>query len=212
MTLAGTWRPSPALARAVVLTGLFVIAGVVLGRVDLVLLATPFALGTAWALRRRPGLPPQLEITGGGFAVEGGDVTGVVSVGNPDTVTYDLAVLRIAVSFWLSLADSERPHVVTVPPRRNLTPHDRETHEREHGNGESRPQRSHLLPGTIADRKTQHRREPGEPENGQRAVYPVEHRANPDPRRHRGLGSDGSFNGHRRLPTRRACRRRARRP
>ena len=118
MTLAGTWRPSPALARAVVLTGLFVIAGVVLGRVDLVLLATPFALGTAWALRRRPGLPPQLEITGGGFAVEGGDVTGVVSVGNPDTVTYDLAVLRIAVSFWLSLADSERPHVVTVPPRR----------------------------------------------------------------------------------------------
>jgi len=102
----------------VVLTGLFVIAGVVLGRVDLVLLATPFALGTAWALRRRPGLPPQLEITGGGFAVEGGDVTGVVSVGNPDTVTYDLAVLRIAVSFWLSLADSERPHVVTVPPRR----------------------------------------------------------------------------------------------
>ena len=39
------------------------IAGVVLGRVDLVLLAAPFALGTAWALRRRPRLTPQLELS-----------------------------------------------------------------------------------------------------------------------------------------------------
>ena len=72
-----------------VLTGGFVIAGVALGRVDLVLLAAPFALGTAWALRRRPRLTPQLEISGEGFAVEGGEVGGVVSAGNPDTVPYD---------------------------------------------------------------------------------------------------------------------------
>lgn len=101
-----------------VLTGGFVIAGVALGRVDLVLLAAPFALGTAWALRRRPRLTPQLEISGEGFAVEGGEVGGVVSAGNPDTVPYDAVVLRTAVSPWLELADSDRPHVVTVPPRR----------------------------------------------------------------------------------------------
>lgn len=102
-----------------VLTGLFVIAGVVLGRVDLVLLAMPFALGTAWALRRRPDLPARLEISvGGGFTVEGGDVAGVVSVGNPGVAHYDAVVLRAAASPWLALADGDRPHVVAVPPRR----------------------------------------------------------------------------------------------
>ncbi|MEV4201720.1 DUF58 domain-containing protein, partial [Micromonospora globbae] len=41
------WTPTRALGRAVLLTGLLLLAGVVLGRVDLVVLATPFALGTA---------------------------------------------------------------------------------------------------------------------------------------------------------------------
>lgn len=101
------------------LTGLFVIAGVVLGRVDLVLLAAPFAVGTAWALRRRPRLAPQLEVSAGeSFSVEGGDVAGVVSVGNPDAVTYDVVVLRAAASPWLGLSGADRPHVVAVPPRR----------------------------------------------------------------------------------------------
>lgn len=119
MTLAGTWRRSRALGRAVVLSGLFVIAGVVLGRVDLVLLAMPFVLGTAWALRRRPRLPPQLEVSAGeSFAVEGGEVAGVVSAGNPDAVTYDVVVMRAAASPWLEVTGAERPHVVAVPPRR----------------------------------------------------------------------------------------------
>ncbi|BCB86944.1 hypothetical protein Psuf_042570 [Phytohabitans suffuscus] len=49
------WAPTRALGRAVLVTGLLLIAGVLAGRVDLVVLAIPFALGTAVALHRRPG-------------------------------------------------------------------------------------------------------------------------------------------------------------
>ncbi|MDI5944022.1 DUF58 domain-containing protein, partial [Micromonospora sp. DH15] len=62
----------------------------------------PFALGTAYALRRRPTAGPQLWITAAdGHLVEGGEFTGTVSVGNPDTVGYDVAVVRTRVSPWL---------------------------------------------------------------------------------------------------------------
>ncbi|WKU04221.1 DUF58 domain-containing protein [Micromonospora sp. HUAS LYJ1] len=98
------WSPTWALGRAVLLTGLLLIAGVLLGRVDLVVLATPFALGTAYALRRRPTAVPQLEITAGDAQlVEGGELAGAVVVGNPDTVPYDVVVVRTRISPWLSV-------------------------------------------------------------------------------------------------------------
>ncbi|MEU8375348.1 DUF58 domain-containing protein [Micromonospora sp. NPDC048894] len=98
------WSPTWALGRAVLLTGLLLIAAVLLGRVDLVVLATPFALGTAYALRRRPSAAPQLEIIAeDAQLVEGGDLAGAVAVGNPDTVPYDVVVVRTRVSPWLSV-------------------------------------------------------------------------------------------------------------
>ncbi|MDM4722522.1 DUF58 domain-containing protein [Micromonospora sp. WMMA1363] len=96
------WAPTPALGRAVLLTGLLLVAGVLLGRVDLIVLAAPFALGTAYALRRRPAAAPQIWIsTDDDHLVEGGECDGRVSVGNPDLVGYDVAVLRTRVSPWL---------------------------------------------------------------------------------------------------------------
>ncbi|MEU5783656.1 DUF58 domain-containing protein [Micromonospora lupini] len=99
------WAPTPALGRAVLLAGLLLVAGVLLGRVDLVVLAAPFALGTAYALRRRPTTLPQVWITAGDDAplVEGGEVSAAVSVGNPDAVDYDLVVVRSRVSPWLRI-------------------------------------------------------------------------------------------------------------
>ncbi|MFF0313656.1 DUF58 domain-containing protein [Micromonospora sp. NPDC005252] len=99
------WAPTPALGRAVLLAGLLLVAGVLLGRVDLVVLAAPFALGTAYALRRRPTTLPQVWITAGddGPLVEGGEVSAAVSVGNPDAVDYDLVVVRSRVSPWLRI-------------------------------------------------------------------------------------------------------------
>ncbi|WP_329007333.1 DUF58 domain-containing protein [Micromonospora rifamycinica] len=96
------WSPTWALGRAVLLTGLLLIAAVLLGRVDLVVLATPFALGTAYALRRRPVAAPELEITAAdGQLVEGGELAGAVAVGNPDVVSYDVVVVRTRISPWL---------------------------------------------------------------------------------------------------------------
>ncbi|MEU5947406.1 DUF58 domain-containing protein [Micromonospora sp. NPDC047465] len=96
------WVPTWALGRAVLLTGLLLIAGVLLGRVDLIVLAAPFAIGTAYALRRRPAALPQVWISADeGHLVEGGELTGTVSVGNPDVLDYDVAVVRSRVSPWL---------------------------------------------------------------------------------------------------------------
>ncbi|MEV0605119.1 DUF58 domain-containing protein [Polymorphospora rubra] len=110
------WTPTRALGRAVLLVGLLLVAGVLLGRVDLVVLATPFALGTAWALRRRPAGPPRLRIDAGdGHLVEGGPVSGTVTVGNHAAAGYDLAVVRTRTSPWLRLERGDRPHAIAVP-------------------------------------------------------------------------------------------------
>jgi len=102
---AGTpteWTPTRALGRAVLLTGLLLIAGVVLGRVDLVVLAAPFALGTAWALRRRPRRAPEIAVgADDANLVEGGTLAAAIRVANPDEVAYDLVLTRTAVSPWL---------------------------------------------------------------------------------------------------------------
>ncbi|MGK5517878.1 DUF58 domain-containing protein [Micromonospora sp. URMC 107] len=101
---AAGWAPTWALGRAVLLTGLLLIAGVLLGRVDLVVLAAPFAIGTAYALRRRPTALPQVWISADeGHLVEGGELTGTVTVGNPDLLDYDVAVIRSRVSPWLRI-------------------------------------------------------------------------------------------------------------
>jgi len=110
------WAPTRALGRAVLLTGLLLVAGVLLGRVDLVVLATPFALGTAFGLSRRPAEAPRLEVSvADGSFVEGGEIQGGVVVGNPDTVGYDLAVVRTLTPTWLRIERGDRPFVVTVP-------------------------------------------------------------------------------------------------
>ncbi|SNS89681.1 Uncharacterized conserved protein, DUF58 family, contains vWF domain [Asanoa hainanensis] len=109
------WVPTRALGRAVLLTGLLLIAGVLLGRVDLVVLAAPFAIGTAFALRRRPGAMPKIRLgTDDNHHVEGARLTAGVQVVNRDTVGYDLVVVRTLVSPWLAVEKADRPHVVTV--------------------------------------------------------------------------------------------------
>ncbi|WP_018254156.1 DUF58 domain-containing protein [Salinispora mooreana] len=100
----GGWTPTWAFGRAVLLTGLLLIAGVLLGRVDLVVLAAPFAIGTAYALRRRPAALPQVQLSAAeGNQVEGGELSGQVTVGNPEPVDYDLVLLQGRASRWLRI-------------------------------------------------------------------------------------------------------------
>lgn len=111
------WSPTRALRRAVLVTGLFAAAGVVLGRPDVVLLAAPFALGAAWALRRRPAQTPEVSLAlGNDRVVEGGEASAVIEVANPGWHPLDVVVLRARPAPWLALAGADRPHVVVVPP------------------------------------------------------------------------------------------------
>ncbi|WFE23483.1 DUF58 domain-containing protein [Solwaraspora sp. WMMD937] len=101
---ATRWQPTRALGRAVLITGLLLITGVILGRVDLVALATPFALGTAYALRRRPAAAPVLDLGAvDANLVEGGQVGARAAAANPADADYDLVVVRALVSPWLRI-------------------------------------------------------------------------------------------------------------
>ncbi|MBF5028249.1 DUF58 domain-containing protein [Micromonospora sp. ANENR4] len=129
---ASGWAPTWALGRAVLLTGVLLVAAVLLGRIDLVVLATPFALGTAYALRRRPAGLPELELgVGDTHLVEGAPLAATVDVANPDLIGYDLAVVRTRMSRWLRVEQvgfggagldvsrsggADRPFVTSVPP------------------------------------------------------------------------------------------------
>ncbi|MFC7544833.1 DUF58 domain-containing protein [Plantactinospora sp. GCM10030261] len=99
---APDWAPTRALGRAVLLTGVLLVGAVLLGRVDLVVLAAPLAVGTAYSLRRRPARLPAVSVAAeDGVLVEGGPVRASVAVGNPGDVDYDLALLRVGGSPWL---------------------------------------------------------------------------------------------------------------
>ncbi len=109
------WVPTRALGRAVLLTGLLLVLGVALGRVDLVLLGAPFAIGAAVHLRRRPGSAPEVVIgADDAHVVEGGEVAAGLTVVNPDRVGYDLVVVRTRVAPWLDLPGADRPFAVSV--------------------------------------------------------------------------------------------------
>ena len=98
------WTPTRALGRAVLLTGLLLVGGVLLGRVDLIVLAAPFALGTAYALHRCPASVPRIGLDAEDASlVEGAEVVASVTVGNPDRVSYDLVLIRTVVSPWIRL-------------------------------------------------------------------------------------------------------------
>src|SRR3954470_642303 len=104
------WVPTRALGRSVLLTGLLLVLGVALGRVDLVLLAAPFAIGAAVGLRRMPRSAPELTIEADEeHLVEGGHVDASVTVANLDVIAYDLVVVRTRTSPWLKLDNAGRP-------------------------------------------------------------------------------------------------------
>ncbi|MDQ7908719.1 DUF58 domain-containing protein [Phytohabitans sp. ZYX-F-186] len=111
------WAPTRALGRAVLVTGLLLIAGVLAGRVDLVVLAIPFALGTAVALHRRPRERPRIALdVDEGYLVEGAEALAAVTVGNPDPPAYDLVVVRTRIPRWLRIKDGDRPVALTLAP------------------------------------------------------------------------------------------------
>jgi uncharacterized protein (DUF58 family) len=103
--------------RAVLFCGLLILVGVFVGRADLIALAAPFAIGTAWSLRRRPTQAPAVTVEmEQEEAVEGAEVHMGLVVSNPDSVPLDLVVGRITTSRWLDVPGGARPYAGDVPP------------------------------------------------------------------------------------------------
>jgi uncharacterized protein (DUF58 family) len=95
---------------------MLLLVAVLLGRMELVAIAAPLAVGTALALRSRPREEPQVELDlPAEPPVEGSGVTALVRVGNPEPVPVNLVVARLAAPPWVPLEQSDRPHATDVP-------------------------------------------------------------------------------------------------
>jgi uncharacterized protein (DUF58 family) len=111
-----SWVPTRALGRALVILGVLIIGAMLLGRIDLVVLATPFALGTALSLRRRPVKRPRVRVGGEDqLLAEGSEMSATISVGNEDELPYHLVLVRTRIDPWLRIKFGDRPYVTFAP-------------------------------------------------------------------------------------------------
>jgi len=111
------FAPTKALGRAILFVGALLLGAALFGRFDFVVLAAPFAIGTAVSVIRRPRVRPMAELsTVEPFVVEGGDAGASVGVGNPGTTGYDLALVRVRVPYWIDLEHAEHPYATSVAP------------------------------------------------------------------------------------------------
>ncbi len=102
--LRAAWQPTRALPRAASLVGLLLLVAVLLGRIDLVALAVPIALGTVWSLLGRPQTAPTIRIDLPTDTVaEGQPVTVGLTVGS--SATLDVATARMSTSRWLGVVE-----------------------------------------------------------------------------------------------------------
>ncbi|HEY7224519.1 MAG TPA: DUF58 domain-containing protein [Micromonosporaceae bacterium] len=96
------WVPTRALGRAVLFCGSAIIVGVFLGRLDLIVIAAPFAIGAAVGLRRRPTRAPVVAVEmEQETASEGEEVSIGLEMSNVDDTRLDLVVGRLTTSGWL---------------------------------------------------------------------------------------------------------------
>ncbi|THV32045.1 DUF58 domain-containing protein [Glycomyces paridis] len=99
-----TWRRTMALTRAVALVAVCLLAAVAVGRVDLVVLAAPFAIGTALLLQRRPVRPPEARLVAldDETCAEGATAAASIVVANPEPVPITTLVTATADP-WIAL-------------------------------------------------------------------------------------------------------------
>lgn len=112
------WVPTRALRRAVGLLVLLLLLGTILGRLDLVVFAAPFAAGTVLAMSRRPRRLPTVELdVPASMAAEGGAVEGRVVVDNPNPCELSSVTVHTRRSRGLRFASGAGTYVTPVPAR-----------------------------------------------------------------------------------------------
>jgi uncharacterized protein (DUF58 family) len=117
------WRPTRALRRGVLLATVPLLAAMLLGQVELVLLAVPFAVGTAAGLVRRPArVPrPRLDLEQA-TSVEGAEAGARVTVSN-DTCSPLLCVVSARVSSWIRLRHGAGHYAELIRPGESAVVH-----------------------------------------------------------------------------------------
>ncbi|MGW5362750.1 DUF58 domain-containing protein [Actinopolymorpha pittospori] len=109
------WSTTPALRRALVLTLALLVVAVVTGRVDLVVLATPFAVGTSVALLRRPRTLPTVEVGAADSDLrEGADLHVEIDVHADGDAAYDFALVSREELTWIRDQNGTRPLAAPV--------------------------------------------------------------------------------------------------
>lgn len=110
------WRPTRALQRATAVVGVALVLAIVLTRVELVLVAVPFALGTAVSLTARPQQAPQPALSlDSATTVEGTPVAARVAVRNDDPLPL-LCVVSVAMPVWVRLHHGTGQYATLVEP------------------------------------------------------------------------------------------------
>lgn len=115
--MSGRFTPTAALHRGIGMAALALLAGAALGRVELVLLAVPFALGTALSLAARPDRAPGSALTlDEPTSVEGGPVAARVRVASDAGVPV-LCVVTAKLPHWIRLHHGTGSYAALVRPR-----------------------------------------------------------------------------------------------
>jgi uncharacterized protein (DUF58 family) len=111
------WRPTAALVRVVVLGFVPLVAGLLSGRADVLVLAVPFVIGGALAAQRRPRVRPTVRLEApDGPLVERTGIPVTLVVDNPDHQV-QLAVLRFRPGPSLAVSRHDSHVAVDVPAR-----------------------------------------------------------------------------------------------
>lgn len=112
-----SWTPTTALHRGIGIAAVVLLAAAALGRVELVVLAVPFALGTALSLVDRPARPPGSALTlDEPSSVEGGPVAARVRV-TSEADRPLLCVVNVQLPGWIRLEHGAGHYAALIRPR-----------------------------------------------------------------------------------------------
>jgi uncharacterized protein (DUF58 family) len=116
-----TWRSTMAMRRGVLLAALPMLVAMLFGQPELVLVAVPFAIGTAVALLRRPARVPKPRLyLEQDYSLEGGSADARLTVHN-DTGAPILCVLQVEVSTWIRLRHGTGHYAQLLRPEQTAT-------------------------------------------------------------------------------------------
>lgn len=106
------WRPTVAHVRATVVAGVVAAIALIWGRPDLLVIATPLAVVSAWSLLTRPSRPPTFEARVEHPTIREGDATAWRSALS-GVAELDMAVAAVVDAPWVDMRPSSG--VVTAP-------------------------------------------------------------------------------------------------